>query len=95
MHNKLHHSKKKLLLAKLLFWGGLAGSILSVFPDGPGLWFLLFLTLGLAGGFWLDSMYRCPRCRHSLFSNRLDGLLGRPCSFCPKCGWRVEIETDA
>ena len=91
--NVLYQSKRKLLISKILFWGGLVGSILSVFPDGPGLWFAIFLISGLAGGFWLDSMYRCPRCHHSLFTNRADALLNKPCTFCPKCGWKVEIKT--
>ena len=92
MHKKLHLSKKKLLIAKVLYWSGLVGSILSVFPDGPGLRFFLCLILCLVGGLWLDSMYRCPRCRKDLFTNRLDALLLKPCSFCPKCGWQVDIE---
>ena len=91
--NVLYQSKRNLLISKILFWGGLVGSILSVFPDGPGLWFAIFLISGLAGGFWLDSMYRCPRCHHSLFTNRADALLNKPCTFCPKCGWKVEIKT--
>ena len=91
--NVLYQSQRKLLISKILFWGGLVGSILSVFPDGPGLWFAIFLISGLAGGFWLDSMYRCPRCHHSLFTNRADALLNKPCTFCPKCGWKVEIKT--
>ena len=41
--NKLYHSRRKLLIAKILWWGGLAGSIISVFPDGPGLWFAICL----------------------------------------------------
>ena len=92
MYNKLHLSKKKLLAAKLLYWGGLLGSIVSVFPDGPGLRFVLCLILTLVGGLWLDSMYRCPRCGKTLFTSRLDALLLHPCDFCPKCGWQVDIE---
>jgi len=94
-NDKLYLSKKKLFIAKVLYWGGLVGSILSVFPDGPGGWFFLCLILCLAGGFWLDSMYRCPKCGRSLFVNRLNALLGKPCDFCPKCGWAVDIEKEA
>ena len=92
MHNKLYLSKKKRTLAKSMYWVGLLGCILSVFPDGPGLWFFLCLILCLAGGLWLDSMYRCPKCGKSLFVNRTDALFLKPCDFCPKCGWQVDIE---
>ena len=92
--NKLYHSGRKLLIAKILWWGGLVGSIISVFPDGPGLWFAICLILCLAGGLWLESMYRCPRCHHSLFTNRADALVTKPCAFCPKCGWKVDIEME-
>jgi len=92
--HKLYHSKKKLTAAKLLYWIGFAGSLLSVFPDGPGLLFFLCIIVCFVGAFWLESMYRCPRCGKSLFTNRLDALLLRPCSYCPKCGWEVDIEME-
>ena len=77
-----------------MYWGGLAGSILSIFPKGPGLWFFIMMILAFVGGFWLDAMYRCPRCGKSLFTARLDALLLRPCDYCPKCGWDVDIEIE-
>ena len=90
----LYLSRRKLITAKILWWGGLAGSILSVYPDGPGLLFFICLILCLSGGLWLDSMYRCPKCHHSLFTNRADALLTKPCDFCPKCGWKVDITME-
>ena len=94
-NDKLRLSKKKLRIAQMLYWGSLVGSILSVFPDGPGLWFFVCLILCLVGGFRIDSMYRCPKCSHTLFVHRGDALINKPCDFCPKCGWEVTIEMEA
>lgn len=87
-------SRKKLFLAKLLYRGGLAACLLSVFPKGPGLWFFIFMILALVGGGWLDAMYRCPQCGKSLFTSRLDALLLHACDYCPKCGWAVDIQIE-
>ena len=92
MYQKLHLSKKKLLVAKILDKGGFVACILSLFPDGPGLLSFLCLCIMTIGALWLDSMYRCPKCSHSLFATRADAMRSKPCSFCPKCGWKVDIE---
>ena len=92
MHNKLHLSKRKLQLAKLLYYGGLPLAIICVFFQS--LWAFFWLLLCLIGGFWLDSMYRCPCCGASLFTSRFDALSLKPCVFCSKCGWKVDIEEE-
>lgn len=90
--NKLHLSKKKLRLAKLLHYGGFALLIICALFQS----LLAFLALlpFLIGAIWLDSMHRCPRCGASLFTKKLDVLTATPCSFCPKCGWKVDIEEE-
>ncbi len=84
-------SRRKRRLAQILSYVGLVASIPAAFSQSYLLFFLCFLA-AVIGALWLDGMYRCPRCGHSLFVNKQDALLNRPCSFCPKCGWAVDIE---
>ena len=91
MH-KLHLSKRKLQLAKLLHYGGLALAIICLFFQS--LLAFLGLFLFLIGILWLGSMFRCPQCGTSLFTKNFDVLASRPCDFCPKCGWKVDIEMN-
>ena len=92
MHNKLHLSKRKLQLAKLLHYGGFALMLLCALFQS--LLAFLGMFLFLVGVLWLGSMYRCPQCGASLFTKNFDVLTATPCGFCPKCGWRVDIEFD-
>ena len=92
---KLHLSKKKQLLARILWTGGFAGAIVSVLVfGGVGLPFFICLALLVVGWLQLDGMYRCPYCGYPLFDNKLDALKLKVKPFCPKCGERVEIEME-
>ena len=93
MMNKLHLSKRKLWLAKFLHYGGFA--LMILFALFGSVWAFLGLGPFLIGVFWIDFMYRCPQCRASLLIKRYDFLISEPsCSFCPKCGWKVDIEEE-
>lgn len=91
MKSPLSISRRKRRLTQILLYVGLLAAIPTALSRSWLLFFLCFLA-AVIGALWLDGMYRCPQCGHSLFPNRQDALLLRPCSFCPKCGWAVDIE---
>ncbi len=94
-------SKKKILLARIFMWGGIAlaavGAVMTyiestgmecVFLIGAG------LIISLLASTFMSRMFRCPNCKKNILSSdvKID-LRSTDCpKSCPHCGTPVQLQ---
>lgn len=94
-------SKKKIMMTRVLLWGGVAlmvvGIVLSYISDNSlstSLYLLLGgLLISFLGAFLLKRLFRCPHCKVNVLgeNSNVDLKMDNVPQFCPKCGARVQI----
>lgn len=94
-------SKKKILLARIFMWGGIAlaavGAVMT-YMDSTGMECIILIAAGLVisllGSVFMGRMFRCPGCKKNVLSSdvKID-LRTTDCPrSCPHCGTPVQLE---
>ena len=94
-------SKKKILLARILMWGGIAvvavGAVMT-YMESTGIECVALIAAGmiisLLGSVFMSRMFRCPNCKKTVLSSdvKID-LRSTDCpKSCPHCGTPVQLE---
>lgn len=94
-------SKKKILLARIVMWGGIVlaalGAIITYSGDS-GMESIILLAAGLVisllGSVFMNRLFRCPNCKKSVLTGdvKMD-LRSTNCPHsCPTCGTPVQLK---
>lgn len=94
-------SKKKILLARIFMWGGIAlaavGAVMT-YMESTGIECVVLIAAGLVisllASTFMSRMFRCPGCKKTVLSSdvKMD-LRSTNCpKSCPHCGTPVQLE---
>lgn len=94
-------SKKKILLARIFMWGGIAlaavGAVMT-YMDSTGMECVVLIAAGLIisllASTFMSRMFRCPNCKKNVLSSdvKID-LRSTNCpKSCPNCGTPVQLQ---
>lgn len=94
-------SKKKILLARIFMWGGIAlaavGAVMT-YMESTGMECVVLIAAGLVisllASTFMSRMFRCPSCKKTVLSSdvKID-LRSTNCpTSCPHCGTPVKLE---
>lgn len=94
-------SRKKILLARIVMWGGIAlaavGAVMA-YMESTGMECVALigggLVISLAGSAVMSRMFRCPNCKKNVLSSDIKiDLHSTNCpTRCPHCGTPVQLE---